>query len=218
MTLYPEHLQRWVVTQPGVSDDPDQFPLLPGQMLLSGKAPVWSTSIATSISGRERRRGNWSYPRWRFKTKYEVIRDRPSLPELDRLYAFFCLHQGQRYPFSFFDPYDNLVADQVVGVGNGTQTLFQLTRSVGTPGLSFTEPVRRVLNPVIRVAGAVQSTYTIDSFGRLQLPAAPATGAQVTWSGSFMFLCRFTQDDLDPEQMTRDLWSLEGLEFMSVKR
>ncbi len=218
MTLSLDMMRRWLVTSPGSTDDPDQFPLLPGQMLVTGKAPIWLTSIATSSSGRERRQSRWSYPKWRFKIKYEVIRDRPSQPELERMFAFFCLHQGQRSPFSFFDPYDNRVTNQTIGVGNGVVRVFQLTRSLGVTGLSFVEPVRRVLSATVSVNGAEVSGWSVDSSGAVTLASAPAAGAVVTWSGQFMFLCRFTMDEMDPEQMTKDLWSLDGVELMSVKR
>jgi hypothetical protein len=31
-----------------------------------------------------------------------------------------------------------------------------------------------------------------------------------------MFLCHFTQDDVQPSQMVKGLWSLDGLEFESL--
>lgn len=218
MTSIFAPIGRWLVSAPGVIDDPDQFPLLPGQMLLQGKAPMWSTSVATSVSGRERRRSNWSYPRWRFKIKYEVIRARPTQPELERLFAFFCLHKGQRTAFSYYDPTDHTVENETIGTGNGVRRLFQLTRTMGPTGVQFTEPVRRVLSPTIRVNGTEVSGWEIDENGIVNLATAPASGAAVAWSGQFMHLCRFTEDDIDPEQMTRDLWNLSGLELITVKR
>jgi hypothetical protein len=44
---------RWLVTTPDLADDPDVFPLLPGQMFVSQKAPSWTTTVKTSASGRQ---------------------------------------------------------------------------------------------------------------------------------------------------------------------
>ena len=50
----------------------------------------------------------------------------------------------------------------------------------------------------------------------MTLAAAPAAGQLVTWTGSFYFLCHFTQDALEPVQMVKGLWSLDGLTFESL--
>ena len=60
-----------------------QFPTLPGQQFLSLKTPLWSTQIAESTSGRERRRQVWSYPRWSFEVSFEFLRDTVTQDELN---------------------------------------------------------------------------------------------------------------------------------------
>ena len=79
------------------------------------------------------------------------------------------------------------------------------------------------IEPVYGVSGApeiyvngVPTAATLGAYGVISFPTAPSAGAVISWSGTFMFLCHFTQDDLQPSQMVKGLWSLDGLEFESL--
>ena len=195
------------------------FPLLPGQGFLSQKGPSWTTTVRTAASGRQVRANVASTPTWRFKVAYEFLRDRPSQAELARLYGFFCSRQGRLGSFYYYDPNDNLVSDQPVATADGVRTSWQLTRTVAAGFASaFTEPVY-VLNgqPSVSVGGVATTGFTIGEYGVLSFPTPPAEGAAITWSGSFLYWCHFTQDDMAPAQMVKSLWSLDGLGFESLK-
>lgn len=209
---------RWLITTADGVDDPDVFPLIVGQNFLVSKRPTWSTGITTAISGRERRRKLWSYPRWQFKVSYEVIRDLPSTPDLQRLLAFFNMHGGRYQEFFFLDPTDNAVENEAFGTGDGITKAFQLTRTVSFGGISFTEPVGGVTGtPTVTINGATTSAFTIGANGSITFTSAPAATASLAWSGRFLFACRFDQDDMDLAQMMTALWSLDGLAFLTVK-
>ena len=216
---YPYMPTRWLVTTPDLADDPDVFPLLPGQGFVSQKAPSWTTTVRTAASGRQVRANLASTPIWRFKLAYEFLRDRPSRAELARLYGFFNTRQGQLGSFYYYDPGDNLVGDQLVAVADGVRTSWQLTRTVAADSVSaFVEPVY-VLNgaPSVSVGGVATAGFTVGAYGVLQFASPPPEGEAITWSGSFLFWCHFTQDDLAPAQMVKSLWSLDGLSFESLK-
>jgi uncharacterized protein (TIGR02217 family) len=209
---------RWLITTADGVDDPDVFPLLIGQSFLVSKKPTWSTAIATSVSGRERRSKQWSYPRWSFKVSYEVLRDAPTTPDLQRLEGFFLLHGGRYQQFFFLDPGDNTVVGQQFGTGDGVTTVFRLTRAMTFGGATFSEPVGGLTGtPTIFVNGAPVAAFTVGPYGVITFTSAPAAAAVLTWTGRFLFTCRFDQDDLDVSQMMTGLWSLSGLQFMSVK-
>ena len=216
---YPYMPTRWLITTPDLADDPDVFPLLPGQSFVSQKAPTWATTTRTSASGRQVRGANASVPVWSFKVAYEFIRDRVTTAELARLYGFFNTRQGQFGSFFYFDPGDNTVADQPVASGDGQLSTFQLTRTVapGTP-YAFIEPVY-VLNgaPAVTVGGVATTAFSVGPYGSITFATPPAEGAPIAWSGGFMFWCHFTQDQLAPAQMLKSLWSLDGLAFESLK-
>jgi uncharacterized protein (TIGR02217 family) len=59
--------------------------------------------------------------------------------------------------------------------------------------------------------------YTIGPLGKITFNSAPAAAAALTWSGNFMFLCRFDDDSLDTAQMMNGLWSASGLSLIGVK-
>jgi uncharacterized protein (TIGR02217 family) len=216
---YPYMPVRWLVTTPDLLDDEDVFPLLPGQGFLLQKAPSFTTTVRTAASGRQVRANVASTPIWRFKVAYEVLRARPTQAELARLYAFFCSRQGQLGSFYYYDPTDNLVSNQQVAVADGVRTSWQLTRTVA-PGTAsaFVEPVY-VLNgaPSVSIGGQPATGFTIGDYGQLQFASPPPEGQAISWSGSFLYWCHFTQDQMAPAQMVQSLWSLDGLSFESLK-
>jgi uncharacterized protein (TIGR02217 family) len=218
-STYPYLPMRWLVTTPDLADDPDVFPRLPGQGFLVEKTPVWSTTVRVAASGRQVRASQVSTPTWRFKVAYEVLRDRPSQAELQRLYGFFNTRCGQLGSFYYYDPGDNAVAGQPVATADGVTTTFQLVRTVDAGGVSpFTEPVY-VLNgaPSVLVNGQPATGWSVGDYGQVSFSTPPAENAAISWSGSFLYWCRFSQDTLSPAQQVQSLWSLDGLQFESVK-
>lgn len=209
---------RWVLTEADVSDDPDVFPLIPGMMFVTKKSPTFNTSIQTMISGREVGKANWSSPRWAFQVQYEFIRSRPTQPDLMKLFGFFSTRLGRFAAFYYSDPSDNTVSGDVIGTGDGTTTTFQFARLLGGTTYGVLEPIY-VLNgtPTVTINGTPSSDFTVGSYGSLVFGTPPPAGAVIAWSGQFMFLCRFDQDNLDAAQMVKDLWSNNGLNFISRK-
>ncbi len=209
---------RWLITSPQFANDPDIFPLLPGFSFITSKKPTWSTGIAEASSGRQRARQIWSYPKWQFKVGYEVLRDSATYLEQQKLLAFFNAHAGRYQQFFFYDPSDNAVSNQQFGVGDGTTTTFQLSRSINAGAITFTEPVKGIANtPTVAVAGTGTTAFTIGPLGQVAFTSAPTSGAVLTWSGNFMFLCRFDDDMVDTAQMMNGLWSAAGIGFTSIK-
>lgn len=209
---------RWIISSADVNDDPDIFPFMPGQSFLQLKTPVWSTDIQTSVSGRERRRQLWSFPKWRFKIAYEVLRDAPDKLELQKLFTFFNMHAGSYQEFFYYDHSDHSVVGQSIGTGNGVTTAFQLTRTMTMGAITFTEPVRAISGtPTVYVNGTPTTAYTVGAYGVITFTTPPAAAAVITWTGSFFFLCRFEKDELDAAQMMQGLWSNSGLDLVSVK-
>lgn len=216
----PYYPSRWLISPADAVDDPDVFPLMVGQQFLQLKTPVWSTDIKTSVSGRERRRALWSYPIWKFKVGYDVLRDQaqyPAAPDIQRLIAFFNAHNGAYQEFLYNDRTDNMVTNQALGLGDGVKASFQLTRTITVGGISATEPVFAVNGaPTVTVDG-VATAVTVGARGLITFASPPGAGAVLRWSGSFFFVCRFSDDQLDIEQMMSGLWSSSGIEFRSVK-
>jgi uncharacterized protein (TIGR02217 family) len=214
--------QRAAVTTSPLSNDTEVFPVLPGQGFFSMKRPVYSSTIARAASGREVRLQAYAAPRWEWTVGYEAIRRKSTLFELQALYGFFGSRFGKTLPFYYQDPDDNAVSAQGFGTGDGTTTIFQLYRTVGSSTIyTFLEPVLVVQGtPTIFINGVAKTAgtdYVIGLNGVITFTTAPAAAAALTWTGSYLYLCRFDTDSLDVSQFTAYHWEHKGLTFVSVK-
>ncbi|HEY1710296.1 MAG TPA: DUF2460 domain-containing protein [Rhizomicrobium sp.] len=205
--------QGGILRSPDLADDPDIFPLLPGEGFPK-KGPAWSTTSLISKSGRRFGRQNWSYPTWRFNVSYATLSQAPSRRDQDRLFAFFNRRAGGFGSFSYFDPTDYLVAGQPLGTGDGVTTAFQLIRSFQT----WSEPVFALNGPpAVTIGGVPVANFEIAAPGVIVFSTPPGAGETVAWSGQFLFLCHFTQDELDTQQLNDHLFSNDGLSFETLK-
>lgn len=198
------------------------FPVLPGLKWDISKKPMWSNSIKTSVSGKERRATYWTYPRWEFKMSYELLRNADAVTdattELKRLMGFFLARKGSFDNFLFRDPSDCSVVQQLIGTGNGSNTDFQLVRSMD----QFSEPIKNIdssdAEPIIYLDEMPQTSgYTISSTGLVSFDNAVASDVKITADFSFYFRVRFLQDEKEFNQFMYQLFELKSLELISVK-
>ncbi len=192
------------------------FPSLPGITWGSTKSPEWKTITQESVSGKELRASLMSYPRWTYTLSYEFLRG-GSLAELQTLVGFFNARRGMFDDFLYTDPDDNTVTAQQFGVGDGAATGFALVRSYG----GFSEPVQNLNSaPSIYVNGVLKvltTDYTVSSLGVVTFVTAPASGAVLTWSGTYYWRVRFLQDSSEFGNFLKDLYELKKLSFKTVK-
>jgi uncharacterized protein (TIGR02217 family) len=188
-----------------------QFPALQGLTWSVFKTPQWNTKIQTATSGRELRSAWFSTPKYGFKLSYEILRAATAYSELQTLMGFFNARQGSFDNFLYDDPTDDAVTAQPMGIGNGTQTVFPLVRTLG----AHTEPVMNV-NAItgIYINGTAATACTVDGQGNVTFATAPAAGAAITWSGSYFYRCRFVRDSNEFENFMYQLWRLKEIEFI----
>lgn len=194
------------------------FPTLPGLAWNVGREPEFNTGVTRAVSGREVRLQYQAYPLWKFSLTFEVLRAATLGQELETLCGFFLVMGGQFDSFLYTDPADNTVTDQPFGSGTGSATAFQLVRAFGAGGFTFVEPVQNV-NAItnVKVAGVLKNSptdYTVNSTGLVTFTTPPASGAALTWSGSFYYRCRFLQDMASFNQFMKNLHELKKLEFV----
>jgi uncharacterized protein (TIGR02217 family) len=198
----------------------DVFPVLPGLTFNNTRTPRWSTKTNTSVSGKQQRAAFWSYPVWRYKLTYELLRADTAHLELQTLVGFFLEHRGSWGSWLYSDPSDNTVAGQSIGIGNGVSTDFQLVRTFGANGNAFVEPMTAINgDPVIKVAGVAQvldTDFTVSDTGLITFAAPPASGA-ITADFSYYFRCHFTTDELELNQFMHQLWEAQTVEFETLK-
>lgn len=136
------------------------LPALAGLTFPVKKTPIWSTSVKTAASGRETRAAAWSYPRWNYSLGFDLLRS-DATAELQQLVGFFNARQGSFDDWLFLDPDDNMVSNQLFGLGTGAQTVFQLARAYG----GFAEPVTALATaPAITWNGAPANLVNNSSF------------------------------------------------------
>ena len=93
------------------------------------------------------------------------------------------------------------------------------TVSPGAPGtFNPTLATRYFGGPSISAAGVYldPTGYAIAN-GAVTFTTAPPSGATLTWSGYFAFLCRFLDDSVDFEQFMQNLWGVKSLKFQNVR-
>lgn len=177
--------------------------------------PQFKTSVVTLPSGSEERVEVWSGGRLNYNARYGV-----KTPEqLARLQSFFRARRGAAYSFEFKDFLDYHsdpdnptyvaagveghtagVQDQEIGVGDGSLTVFQLSKTyvsgLGEQIRSIFKPaagtVRVWVNSVEQVLGV---DFTVDlTTGLVTLTTAPTSGFIVDASFEFYVPVRFTTE------------------------
>lgn len=210
------------------------FPELPGLKWDGTKKPKWSTKVHETTNGKETRAAYWSYPKWFFTLAYEFLDDSDLVRDLQTIGGFFLARKGSFDSFLYRDESDCQVEGQLLGVGDGSRTAFQLIRSFG----EFDEPIKNVkgviytsLNviggvsllpvpdgaPRVYIDGVIPRDYSISTAGLLTFATPPPIGSVVSADFSFYFRCRFLQDEAEFAEFMADLWELKKLEMVTVK-
>lgn len=192
------------------------YPALPGLEWPQGRTvlppPV---TIRTTPAQREYRARDALLPRYLYRLSYEFLRASARGSDLQTLVGFYNAHGGPFDTWLYSDPDDSTATDAPFGVGDGATTVFQALRPFG----GFSEGVDAFNGtPTVKVNGSPTGAFTTTAgSGRITFSSAPASGAVLTWSGSFYRRCRFMGDKLDTEKFTSDLYKAGRIEFISVR-
>lgn len=193
------------------------FPQFDGLAWGCVKTPIWSTKIHKSASGYEARTSTFTYPLWKFRLNYEVLRGDKSHDEVNRLIGFFNQCRGAFLPFLYTDPHDNQAQDEFFSMTRDTVLEYQLMRSLG----GFVEPVIAPSNQIVIYLDGIEqilgTNYTMLAGGKIRFLEAPPNDKPITWRGSFFYKCRFLHDTTDFEEFLQDLWNAKKIEFQSVR-
>jgi len=165
----------------------------------------FSTSVAVTASGFERRRSQWSNARLRFDVGPGVR----SEAELGELIAFYRARRGPARGFRLRDPSDfssramtgtPTAVDQRLGTGDGLATDFALVKRYGQ---GEDAQVRRITRPVaasvtVSIDGEAQTEgWTLLPGGTVSFAAAPLPGSAVRAGFLFDVPVRFAEDQLE---------------------
>ncbi len=205
----PQVCRDGFVRLPPPTEEDDMLPFddVPYPLALGRDAmvvPEFSTSVAVTASGFERRNSLWSDARLRFDVGPGVR----SEAELGVLLSFFRARRGAARGFRLRDPTDfssnamtgvPTAADQLLGTGNGLTASFPLLKRYGETGA---EQLRRITRPradtvLVSVDGIATTAFTLDPGGVVRLTNPPASGKLVRAGFLFDVPVRFAEDKLE---------------------
>lgn len=188
------------------------FPSLPGMTWNIKKTPEWNTIIQRSVSLNELRGSYTTAPVYNITLTFDVLRQGGSYSELDTLMGFFLARRGSFDSFLLADPSADSASAQSFGIGDGVEVDFQLQSTMG----GYTEAVANIgVAPAIYANGVLQvSGYTVSSAGLVHFTSPPASGATLTWTGTFYMRCRFKEDMTEFNNFMRQLWEARQVQLV----
>lgn len=163
-------------------------------------SPEFSTTVAVTASGHERRNALWSDARLRFDVGPGVR----SEEELGTLIAFFRARHGPATGFRLRDPFDfssngmtgaPTMLDQMLGEGDGRTSTFRLVKHYGEQVRSITRPEAGSIQ--LSVNGVAATGWSHEGGGRIDFETAPPAGAPIRAGFLFDVPVRFAEDRID---------------------
>lgn len=159
------------------------------------------TEVVTLASGFERRSTPWAQGRRR----YLIGAGLRALDDAAALVAFFEARRGRLHGFRFKDFADfkscapsaaPAATDQEIGVGDGEETAFQLTKAYGDLAREIRKPVAGTVTAALD--GVVTTAFTVDTAtGIITFTSPPAEDAVVTVGFEFDTPVRFDTDRIE---------------------
>jgi hypothetical protein len=200
---------------------PPSFPTLAGLGWSVHKKPVFSTVVASHVSGREVRDALYRNPLWEFELTVDALSSSPvSYPgaganSLQTLMGFFLQMQGQFGTFLYADPSDNTATNVTFATGDGVTTIFTFSRFMG----AFLEPVSWVTSVSnVSLDGINQTSgWELSAPNSLLFSSAPDLGVSIAATFTYAFECRFDSDDQDFEEFMSNLWQVKSVKFKSIR-
>lgn len=186
--------------------------------------PRRKTSVTEQTSGVEQRNTSWADSRRQYTISYQNRRAK----ELEDLVSFFEVHKGKLIGFQYKDWTDYkscsvrdgvLPTDQVIGTGNGTQRIFQLTKTYKAGSLSYTRDiVLPIKGTVFLAVNGVQVGGALLPNGLVLLKDIPANNAVITAGYHFDVPVRFDNDELDIMSENPSIGSAQRISIVELKR
>lgn len=169
--------------------------------------PERRTEIVTLTNGFEERNTPWEHSRRRYDAGVGLR----SLDDIETLIAFFEARAGQLHGFRWKDWSDfkscaptavPAFDDQLIGIGDGVATVFQLKKTYVSGLQSYTRPIKKPVpgTVVVAIAGdrkveSVEYTVNLET-GELTFTLPPDLGTRVTAGFEFDVPVRFDTETI----------------------
>lgn len=180
----------------------------------SSGGPRFKTTIFTADSGYEQRNIDWANQR----AEYDASHGIKNADQMEELTNFFYARRGRAYGFRYKDWNDYRLVQEVIAHGDGSTTVFQITKTYASTQAESSETdtyVRKITKPAwgtvagLTVAGVVKTAptdYAVDyATGKITFVSPPANGAEIKiGAAEFHVPVRFDTDHLD---VTQEFWN-----------
>lgn len=169
--------------------------------------PERRTEIVTLANGFEERNTPWEHSRRRYDAGVGLR----SLNDIEMLIAFFEARVGQLHAFRWKDWSDYKSCaplaspaedDQLIGIGDGTTTTFQLKKTYQSGMQSYVRPIRKPVPGTVKLAIAGDPKVEFLEFsvnletGEVIFRLAPDLGTRLTAGFEFDVPVRFDTDSI----------------------
>lgn len=176
----------------GVAGYPSLFPLQYSYGSVGG--PSFKVEIVQTANKEERRNALWTDARHR----YDLTLTARTQAQMDDIKDFHAAMGGPEFSFLFWDYADFRLTDELIGVGDGAETVFQTIKTYSAGAASH---IRPILKPraglVVSVNGVEETGASVDTTtGLITFSSAPANGLDITVTGRFDVPVRFVEDEL----------------------
>lgn len=167
--------------------------------------PERRVEIVTLTNGHEERRTPWAHSRRRYNAGLGLR----SLDDIAALIGFFEARGGQLHGFRWKDWADYSSGsvsagphyqDQLIGIGDGRQVVFALSKTYASGPGSYQRPILKPVAGTVRAGvGAIELKegvdYQVDTArGELRFEMPPGQGAEITAGYEFDVPVRFDTD------------------------
>ncbi len=157
--------------------------------------PRFAVTVADSPSGAEAAMSHWPVE----LGAWELAQVNRSAEETILLITCFEVACGRAHSFRFFDHDDHVATEELLGTGDGTETVFQLLKTYPEDVLTYTRTLTKPIAGTVTCAlnGTPTTAFTINHHtGRVTLDTAPGMGVEVTASCQFHVPVRFGMDTM----------------------
>lgn len=157
---------------------------------------MMNLEVIESDSGHEDRNRLWSQFKLEFDITYPIAkRNGPADAPYAVVKAAFRATGGGEDSFDFKDWGEFQATAELIGIGDGAETVFPLIKTYAFGSRSHE---RRIYRPVSAISIKADDVtvdpgdYTVDyELGTVTFDAAPAIGVELTWTGEFNVPVRF---------------------------
>lgn len=178
--------------------------------------PVYSTDIVTTFSGHEQRNSNWQNAR----AKYNIATGVKTESQWQALIAFFRARRGKAVGFRFKDWGDYKAINQQIGVGNGSNKIFQLSKTYSSGSAAVAREIKKPVSGTVKiyVNSVLQASPSINhATGVVTLATAPANAAIVTADFEFDVPVRFDTDELSLSLDSYDAANWSSIPLIEIR-